>query len=178
MLRQEGAEGRSLADFVAPQAYGSDSPAGMFAISVHAARHPDGCDCPACQMEYEPMLERSLRLTLAEAASGWLDAELQKQLPKGSPVRIVKPAAGYASCPDHSLKRDILALLPDADTLGIRLTESCAMIPDASICGFVFAHPSAAYPEIRRLSPAAIDAYAALRGFSPEEKRLFLGHLL
>ena len=178
MLRQEGAEGRSLADFVAPQAYGSDSPAGMFAISVHAARHPDGCDCPACQMEYEPMLERSLRLTLAEAASGWLDAELQKQLPKGSPVRIVKPAAGYASCPDHSLKRNILALLPGSDTLGIRLTESCAMIPDASICGFVFAHPSAAYPEIRRLSPAAIDAYATLRGFSPEEKRLFLGHLL
>ena len=178
MLRQEGAEGRSLADFVAPQAYGSDSPAGMFAISVHAARHPDGCDCPACQMEYEPMLERSLRLTHAEAASGWLDAELQKQLPKGSPVRIVKPAAGYASCPDHSLKRDILALLPGAKALGNRLTESCAMIPDASICGFVFAHPSAAYPEIRRLSPAAIDAYATLRGFSPEEKRLFLGHLL
>ena len=202
MLRQEGAGGRSLADFVAPQAYGSDSPAGMFAISVtetancHSAmtgeespdtpsvafgsesRHSPNCNCPACQMEYEPMLERSLRLTLAEAASGWLDAELQKQLPKGSPVRIVKPAAGYASCPDHSLKRDILALLPGAKALGIRLTESCAMIPDASICGFVFAHPSAAYPEIRRLSPAAIDAYATLRGFSPEEKRLFLGHLL
>ena len=119
-----------------------------------------------------------MRLTLAEAASGWLDAELQKQLPKGSPVRIVKPAAGYASCPDHSLKRDILALLPGSEALGIRLTESCAMIPDASICGFVFAHPSAAYPEIRRLSPAAIDAYATLRGFSPEEKHLFLGHLL
>ena len=52
------------------------------------------------------------------------------------------------------------------------------MIPDASICGFVFAHPSAAYPEIRHLSPAAVDAYAALRGFSPEEKKRFLGTLL
>ena len=123
------------------------------------------------------MLERSLRLTLAEAASGWLDAELQKQLPKGSPVRIVKPAAGYASCPDHSLKRDILALLPGAEALDIRLTESCAMIPDASICGLVFAHPEASYPEIRRLSPDVLDAYAALRGFSPEETRRFLGHL-
>ncbi len=176
MLRQEGAGGRSLADFVAPQEYGSDSPAGMFAISVHSAHSAD-CQCPACQMEYEPMLDRSLRLTLAEAASGWLDAELQKQLPKGSPVKIVKPAAGYASCPDHSLKRDILALLPGARELDIRLTESCAMIPDASICGLVFAHPAASYPEIRRLPAETVDAYAALRGFSPEEARLFLGHL-
>ena len=123
------------------------------------------------------MLERSLRLTLAEAASGWLDAQLEAQLPKGSPVRIVKPAAGYASCPDHSLKRDILALLPGAEALDIRLTESCAMIPDASICGLVFAHPAASYPEIRNISPATLDAYAALRGFNPEEARLFLGHL-
>ena len=177
MLRQEGAGGRSLADFVAPADFGFDSPTGMFAISVHSS-HPNGCDCPACQMEYEPMLERSLRLTLAEAASGWLDAELEKQLPKGSPVRIVKPAAGYASCPDHSLKRDILALLPGAEVLDIRLTESCAMVPDASICGFIFAHPQASYPEIRRLSPAAVDHYASLRGFSTEEKQRFLGTLL
>ena len=142
-------------------------------------------------MDYDSLLERSLRLTLAEAASGWLDAELEKQLKdQGKKVsrsgaqagtdaiRIVKPAAGYASCPDHSLKRDILALLPGADALDIRLTESCAMIPDASICGFVFAHPQATYPEIRHLSPAAVDAYATLRGFSPEEKRRFLGTLL
>ena len=176
MLRQTGTDGRSLADFVASKAYGFDSPCGMFAISVHA-RHAEGCDCEACKMEYEPMLERSLRLTLAEAASGWLDAQLEAQLPKGSPVRIVKPAAGYASCPDHSLKRDILALLPGAEALDIRLTESCAMIPDASICGLVFAHPAASYPEIRNISPATLDAYAALRGFNPEEARLFLGHL-
>lgn len=129
-------------------------------------------------MEYDSLLERSLRLTLAEAASGWLDAELEKQLPKGSPVKIVKPAAGYASCPDHSLKRDILSLLPDGDRLDIRLTESCAMIPDASICGLVFVHPQAGYPEIRHLSPAVVDAYAALRGFTPEEKQRFLGNLL
>ena len=186
MLRQEGAEGRSLADFVAPGAYDFNSPAGMFAVSVHRDspvkpandEHPAGCDCEACRMDYDSLLDRSLRLTLAEAASGWLDAELEKQLPKGSPVRIVKPAAGYASCPDHSLKRDILALLPGADALDIRLTESCAMIPDASICGLIFAHPQAAYPEIRHLSPGTAEHYAALRGFSPEEKERFLSHLL
>ena len=176
MLRQDGPDGRSLADFVAPAAFGFDSPAGMFAISVHESHPSDHC-CPACSMEYDSLLDRSLRLTLAEAASAWLEAELVKQLPKDSPVRIIKPAAGYASCPDHSLKRDILALLPGAEALGIRLTESCAMIPDASICALVFAHPAAVYPEIRRLPAATLDAYASRRGFTPEEKRLFLGHL-
>ncbi len=184
MLRQEGSQGRSLADFVAPEAYGFDSPSGMFAISVHrvAGDSPvkpanDGRGSANDGMDYESMLDRSLRLTLAEAASGWLDAQLEKQLPKGSPVKIVKPAAGYASCPDHSLKRDILALLPGGKELDIQLTESCAMIPDASICGLIFAHPSASYPEIRRLSLAALDAYAALRGFTPEEATRFLSHL-
>ncbi|MDO4999302.1 MAG: methionine synthase [Bacteroidales bacterium] len=241
MLRQEGPAGRSLADFVAPEEYGFDSPAGMFAISVHRVNgdgkprsaitgevspdtpsvaygsdsrqmdteprsaingddsssvagpvykpsgHPTGCTCEACTMNYESLLERSLRLALAEAASGWLDAQLNKQLRSGAqphdgststpPVRIIKPAAGYASCPDHSLKRDILALLPDAAGLDIRLTDACAMIPDASICGLIFAHPAATYPDIRRLSPAALESYAARRGFSPEETRQFLGHL-
>ncbi|MCR5351756.1 MAG: methionine synthase [Bacteroidales bacterium] len=178
MLRQAGANGLSLADFVAPADCGFDSPAGMFAISVHRTDgHPAGCSCEACSMEYGSLLDRSLRLTLAEAASGWLDAELEKQLPKGSPIRIVKPAAGYASCPDHSLKRDILALLPDGAGLDIRLTESCAMVPDASICGLVFAHPSASYPEIRQIDPAELDHYAGHRGFTPEEQRQFLGHL-
>ena len=171
MLRQEGPRGRSLADFVAPEEYGFDSPAGMFAVSVISS------EVGKSSMDYESMLDRSLRLTLAEAASGWLDAQLEKQLPKGSPVKIVKPAAGYASCPDHSLKRDILALLPGGKELDIQLTESCAMIPDASICGLVFAHPAASYPEIRRLSVDAINAYAALRGFSPEEAKRFLSHL-
>ncbi|MCR4824551.1 MAG: methionine synthase [Bacteroidales bacterium] len=229
MLRQEGGEGRSLADFVAPEDYGFDSPAGMFAVSVtetanhrsaitgdgspdtpsvaigsdlpsgtetannpvipgstgnpsgpayRPGEHPAGCSCEACRMEYGSLLDRSLRLTLAEAASGWLDAELEKQLPKGSPVRIIKPAAGYASCPDHTLKRDILSLLPDAAGLDIRLTESCAMIPDASICGLVFAHPQAGYPDIRRLTPAALEAYASRRGLTAEEQRQFLGNLL
>ena len=91
---------------------------------------------------------------------------------------MAKPAAGYASFPDHSVKRELLRLLPDTDWLGITLTETCAMQPAASICGLVVAHPSAGYPDIRRISRAQYDRYAALRGFMPEEARLFLSHLL
>lgn len=177
MLRQEGE--RSLADFVPPKEYGFESPMGMFAISVRTESHPSGCDCPACGTEYGPMLTRAVRLTLAEAASEWLSRHIHKELPDGfKEAKVIKPAAGYSSCPDHTLKRDVLRLLPDSKRLGITLLESCAMIPDASICGLIFIHPEATYPEIRRVSQKAIDEYARRRGMSDSEKARFLGHLL
>ena len=177
MLRQEGE--RSLADFVPPKEYGFESPMGMFAISVRTESHPSGCDCPACGTEYGPMLTRAVRLTLAEAASEWLSRHIHKELPSEfSGAKVIKPAAGYSSCPDHTLKRDILRLLPDSKRLGITLLDSCAMIPDASICGLIFIHPEATYPEFRRVSQKAIDEYARRRGMSDSEKARFLGHLL
>ena len=177
MFRQEGE--RSLADFVPPKEYGFESPMGMFAISVRTESHPSGCDCPACGTEYGPMLTKAVRLTLAEAASEWLSRHIHKELPSEfSGAKVIKPAAGYSSYPDHTLKRDVLRLLPDSKRLGITLLESCAMIPDASICGLIFIHPDATYPEIRRVSQKAIDEYARRRGMSDSEKARFLGHLL
>ena len=52
------------------------------------------------------------------------------------------------------------------------------MQPDASICGFVVLHPQAGYPEIHHISPTQFDHYAKARGFSPDEARTFLSHLL
>ena len=182
MLRQEEAPGRSLADFVPADGTG---PFGVFAISVHAVQsalrqaqgpqlHPVGCTCEACRNDYDSMMERAVRVTLAEAASTWLDKHLAQGLPEGT--KVAKPAAGYASCPDHSLKRDILGMLPEG--LDITLTESCAMIPDASICGFVVLHPEAGYPEIRHIGREQYELYKSARGFSPDEARAFLSHFL
>ena len=171
MLRQEEAPGRSLADYVPAEGTG---PFGLFAISVHGHLHENGCTCDACRNDYDSMMEQAVRVTLAEAASTWLDRKLDEQLPEG--MRVAKPAAGYASCPDHSLKRDILRLLPKV--LDITLTESCAMIPDAAICGFVVLHPEAGYPEIRHIGGKQYELYASARCFSPAEARAFLSHLL
>lgn len=177
MFRQEG--GRSLADFVPPKEYGFDSTMGMFALSVHTGSHPESCDCPACSTDYGPMLARAVRLTLAEAASEWLGGYIHKELPaEFVGAKIIKPAAGYSSCPDHTLKRDILRLLPESERLGITLLDSCAMIPDASVCGLIFIHPDASYPEIRRVSRKEIDEYARRRGMTDSDKERFLGHLL
>ena len=176
MLRQEEGFCRSLADFV-PK-IGSWGPLGVFGICVtDATPHPDDCDCPACSNEYGQLMHRSVKVTLAEAASRWLDEQLLARISR-SGVKIAKPAAGYPSFPDHSIKRDLLRLLPDAGWLGITLTETCAMKPAASICGLVIAHPEAGYPDIRRISQEQYDRYAARRGFTAEQARLFLSHLL
>lgn len=178
----------SLADFIPPAGYGFTSPAGIFAISVsRTASHRNGCGCPECKAGsgYDDMMERSVMNTLAEAASAWLDGEIGKMIENaedaagnGKGFKVIKPAAGYSSCPDHTLKRDILRLLQDSASLGITLTESCGMLPDASICGMIFIHREAMYPEIRNIGRQQYDSYISRRGMSPEEARRFLGHLL
>ena len=250
MMRQEKGERRSLSDFVISKESGRTSPFGCFAISVHAAdAHEEGCCCPACSNKYEDLIGKAVRMTLAEAASKWLDQKILEQMQgetaqncceatdsAKAPLKVIKPAAGYSSCPDHTLKRDILdllgetigcndAILPDTHytqdvhgahshgahctcgrnheghnhghghdhshcqterdghgqttgVLKIRLTETCAMIPEASICGTIFLHPEAKYPEIRTISQEQHDSYVSRRGMSEDSARRFLGHLL
>lgn len=178
MLREEAGKMLSLSDFIIPAKEGKTSPFGVFAISVKANdAHEEGCCCPACSNKYEDLVGRTVRMTVAEAASCWLDNRLKNEL-KDDKTKIIKPAAGYASCPDHTLKKDILELLPQSHRLGIRLTESYAMIPESSICGMILFHPDASYPSIRRISQKQYDDYVQRRGMSAEDARIFLRHLL
>ena len=173
MLRQEKAEEHagltrcwSLADFVPAQGPG---PFGVFAISVQES--PQACSCAACQ---NPLLKRAVVVTLADAASAWLEHNLKRRCRTG----VALPALGYACCPDHSLLGEALPLIPGHEKLGIRFTESFAMIPEASICGFVILHPKAGYPGIRNIGTKQYETYRKARGFSDREARQFLGHLV
>ena len=177
MMRQEGGKMMSLCDFVMPTGKGKPSAFGVFAISVKANdAHEEGCCCPACSNRYEDMVGRTVRMTMAEAASTWLDRKLAAGINEN--MKIIKPAAGYSSCPDHTLKQDILELLPEGGRLGIKLTESFAMTPESSICGMIFIHPEAAYPDIRNISQKQYDDYAQRRGMDDLTARRFIGHLL
>ena len=184
MMRQESGEMRSLCDYIAPAGSGKASPLGMFTISVKAknSAHEEGCCCPACSNKYEDMIAKAVRLTLAEAASRWLDREILRSIKsesgKQEEMKVIKPAAGYSSCPDHTLKQDIIDMLDGRYNLGIKLTESYAMIPEASICGLIFMHPEAKYHEIRRISSSQYEDYTRRRGMDVERARRFLGHLL
>ena len=207
MMRQEGGKNLSLADFVIPEQSGRKSPFGMFAVCVHkkSKAHVHGCSCPACSNAYEDMIGKAVRLTLAEAASLWLDNALQvggqlapHEGSKTDSFKKIKTAIGYSSCPDHTLKELVLKLLDDRvhhyhkhsancscsdseshkGALGIELTESYAMTPEASICGLVFMHPEAEYPQIRNISQKQYDDYVKRRNMDAETARRFLGHLL
>ena len=176
MMRQETGKGLSLCDFVNSEESGCRSPFGVFAISVRkkTKAHVHGCSCPACSNYYEDMIGRTVRMTVAEAASKWLDEKIVPQVG----CKVIKPAAGYASCPDHTLKGDILDILKAKEGLGIEVTESFAMTPESSICGLIFMHPDASYPEIRKISKEQYDSYSKARGMSEETAQRFIGHLL
>ena len=207
MMRQETFKMQSLSDFVINKESGKTSPFGAFAICVskRSTAHEEGCSCPACNSRYEDMIGKTVRQTIAEAASKWLSVKVEE----ATAVKVVKPAAGYSSCPDHTLKKDILKLLGEcteahghncscgcqghshghkhshADEfrftspgLGIKMTESYAMTPDASICGLIFMHPEAGYPEIRKVSEGQYESYRTRRGMDQETARRFIGHLL
>ena len=177
MFRQESGKMLSLSDFVIPSDGRKTSAFGVFAISVKANdAHEEGCCCPACSNRYEDLVGRTVRMTMAEAASTWLDREILGKCCKDS--KVIKPAAGYASCPDHTLKKDIFEMLPGGHRLEINLTESYAMSPDASICGMIFIHPNAEYPDIRRISAKQYEEYIKRRGMDEEQAKRFLGHLI
>lgn len=173
----------SLADFFPAKASGQTAPLGLFAISV-SAETPDQAGGDVRSND-DDLLLHALKAMLAEAASAWLQSTLAPgrpaataaapQKPVAAPVKLILPGIGYACCPDHSLKRDVLQRLDPG--LGITLSESCAMLPVESICGFVIAAPNARFPEIRHIAPAALAAYARKRGFTSEEQSLFLSHL-
>lgn len=57
----------------------------------------------------------------------------------------IRPAPGYPSCPDHKEKDKIWKLLAPDENSGITLTETRAMFPAASVCGWYFSHPDSKY---------------------------------
>ncbi len=157
MLRQGSAPRLCLSDFF-PQD-GAPSWLGVFCISV-SGDDSDG------------LLEHAARVTLAETASLRLQSALQASLEPG--LKLIAPGIGYACCPDHSLKRDLLALLPP---MGVVLTDSCAMVPEATVLGLLIAHKDAAYHNVRTVKADELATYIQKRGFTAEQINLFLSHL-
>ena len=87
--------------------------------------------------------------------------------------RGIRPAFGYPACPDHTPKRILFDLL-DAPSVGIELTDSCAMTPAASVSGLYFAHPEARYFTVGRLGRDQVGDYAKRSGMSEAEAERWL----
>jgi 5-methyltetrahydrofolate--homocysteine methyltransferase len=173
MLRQQtkkpqGRANRCLADYIAP----ADDHLGGFAVSVH------GAETLAARFEaehddYRAIMVKALADRLAEAFAEQAHLEARRAWfePDADPAmadlhaerfRGIRPALGYPASPDHSLKRELFALL-GAEDAGMGLTSSCAMTPAASVSGLIFAHPDSRYFTVGRIGGDQLRDYAERR---------------
>jgi 5-methyltetrahydrofolate--homocysteine methyltransferase len=184
MLRQqttkpEGRRNRCLADFIAP----AGDHLGGFAVAIHGAESL-AAGYEARHDDYRAIMVKALADRLAEAFAEHLHLRARREWyePDADPAvedlhaerfRGIRPALGYPASPDHSLKRELFALL-GADAVGVRLTESYAMTPAAAVSGLLFAHPESRYFTVGRIDRDQAEDYARRRGLPLAEVERWL----
>jgi len=182
MQKPDGQFNHCLADFVAPK---GDDFVGVFAVTIHGADEL-AAKFRAEHDDYSAIIAKALADRLAEAFAEFLHKQARIAWGFGQTENLsnvdlihekyrgIRPAPGYPACPDHAEKRTLFDLLDAESTTGIKLTESYAMHPAASVCGFYFSHPEAKYFGIGRIGRDQVADYAARRGeiFEVVEKRL------
>jgi 5-methyltetrahydrofolate--homocysteine methyltransferase len=186
-LRQQHAGERGqpnlcLADFVAPRSTGLRDHAGAFAVTGGLGAEELARRFEAEHDDYRAIMVKALADRLAEAAAEWLHQRVRETWgiePRPLPLedllrerfRGIRPALGYAACPDHTEKRTLFRLLR-AEEVGMGLTESCAMTPAASVSGLYLAHPKARYFAVGRIGEEQARRYAERKGVPlPEVER-------
>src|SRR6266542_682894 len=189
MQKPAGQFNHCLADFVCPQsAMGNSQLAdylGGFAVSIHGADELSE-EFKYQHDDYNAIITKALADRLAEAFAEYLNKQTRiawgfgrdEQLSHADLIREkyrgIRPAAGYPACPDHAEKRTLFDLLDAEKNTGIKLTESFAMHPGASVSGLYFSHPDAKYFGVGRIGRDQLADYATRRGESVAavEKRL------
>jgi 5-methyltetrahydrofolate--homocysteine methyltransferase len=91
--------------------------------------------------------------------------------------RGIRPAPGYPACPDHSVKRAMFEVLAAQD-IGMGLTDSMAMTPAASVCGFYLAHPQAVYFNVGRIGEDQLQDWASRQAVQADAARRLLAPAL
>jgi len=190
MLRQQEAIGdgrpnRSLADFIAPVETGMTDYVGAFAVTAGIGANDLVAHYESDHDDYHAIMVKAIADRLAEAFAEYLHARARKDWGYGAgehlsnddliheKYRGIRPAFGYPACPDHSEKTKLFALL-DAGRTGMSLTESCAMIPAASVSGLYFAHPQAKYFNVGRIGRDQLEDYARRKGMDVAEAERWL----
>lgn len=102
------------------------------------------------------------------------DEQLSEEQLIKEQYRGIRPAPGYPACPDHTEKLKLFALLHAEKHAGIQLTESLAMSPAASVCGWYFSHPQSIYFGVGKILPDQLADYATRKGMSLSEAQQWL----
>jgi 5-methyltetrahydrofolate--homocysteine methyltransferase len=190
MLRQQeqmpdGKPNVSLADLIAPVGSGRTDYIGAFAVTAGLNADTLVAEYERNNDDYNAIIVKALADRLAEAFAEYLHARVRREWGYGASEQLtsedliaeryrgIRPAFGYPACPDHSEKRRLFSLLR-AERAGMRLTESCAMTPAASVSGLYFAHPEAAYFTVGRIGRDQVEDYARRQGVTVAESERWL----
>jgi len=113
--------------------------------------------------EDETLMSHAIRARLAEAAAVWMQQQVYGDL------KCIRPAFGYASCPDHSLKRLLFDRMEVEQHLPVTLNSSYSITPSTTICGLLIAHPEVRYFPVGRIDQEQLDDYCHRRGITLQE---------
>ena len=194
-LRQQvkkapGQPNMSLADFVAPKETGLQDYLGAFAVTIdgiepHLKRFNEQHD------DYNKISLQALADRLAEAFGELLhhktrtefwgyvkDENLTNEDFIKEKYQGIRPAPGYPACPDHTEKYKLFALLDATNATGIQLTESLAMYPASSVCGWYFANPESKYFGIGKIEKDQVIDYAQRKNMQLEDVERWLRPVL
>jgi 5-methyltetrahydrofolate--homocysteine methyltransferase len=190
MAKSDGRENVALADFVAPVSSGLADHVGAFAVTAgHGLDGPDGivAEFTAAHDDYSAILAKALADRLAEAFAERLHERVRRELWGYAPneeltnveliaerYQGIRPAPGYPACPDHTEKRTLFELLEAEERTGIQLTESCAMLPGASVSGYYLWNPASHYFGVGRIDRDQLEDYAARKGVPLAEAERWL----
>jgi len=201
MEKGDGSPNWCLADFIAPRSDGVGSGSTASAMEVAPLRDHLGAfavtagiglkslvdSLKAAHDDYSAIMAEAIADRLAEAFAEYLHQRVRREWGFGRDERLtneqlideqyrgIRPAPGYPACPDHTEKGLLWDLLDVDQHAGIKLTESFAMWPGASVSGFYFAHPEAKYFAVGKLGKDQVEDYARRKGQTLAEAERWLG---
>ncbi len=195
MLRQQNIQADHsnlcLSDYIAPKETGLADWFGGFAVTAGIGIEEKLAEFHADHDDYRAIMLQALADRLAEAAAEWLHLKVRKEywgyVPQEdlTPEQLlaieyegIRPAPGYPACPEHTEKGTLWQLLDVEERAGISLTESFAMFPNASVCGWYLAHPESRYFDIKEVGDDQVRDYAQRKGMTIDEARHWLRPLL
>jgi 5-methyltetrahydrofolate--homocysteine methyltransferase len=187
LARREGRANVALADFIAPKASGLRDYIGAFAVTAGLGEEAVVNRFKHANDDYSAIMAKALADRLAEALAERMHQRARREFWAYAPdetlrsdeliaegYRGIRPAPGYPAQPDHTEKATLFKLLDGERAIGVKLTESFAMWPGASVCGLYFSHPDSYYFGVGKIERDQVEDYARRKGesFAAMEKWL------
>jgi len=175
-----------LSDFIASKESGISDYMGAFAVTAGVNIEPLVEAYEGDHDDYNSIMIKAVADRLAEAFAEMMHFKLRTELWGYSNEAFnneklidekypgIRPAPGYPSCPEHSEKEKLWALLHVEENTGMTLTSSYAMLPTASVSGWYFAHPESRYFGIGKVNQGQLEDYALRKGISVEQAERLL----